>query len=243
MLIINADDMGRNPIASDAIIECYEHNKITSTSFMVFMEDSERSAELVLSKGLEVGLHLNFSEKYTGNNVPRSLEMEQKRISFFLKKNKYSTVLYNPLLVSSFRLVFDYQLQEFTRLFGRLPTHYDGHQHYHLAMNILVNKLIPKGSNVRRNFSFLKGERNIFNRFYRYSVDSFLARNYVVTDYFYSLPSDLIIESFKKIIDNSHNAVVELMVHPERERENRFLLGENFLDVLSKVELASHVQM
>ena len=65
MLIINADDWGRSVAETDAALRCYKEGRITSVSAMVFMEDSERAAELAKENELDVGLHLNFTDKFT----------------------------------------------------------------------------------------------------------------------------------------------------------------------------------
>ena len=65
MLIINADDWGRSVAETDAALRCYKGGRITSVSAMVFMEDSERAAELAKENELDVGLHLNFTDEFT----------------------------------------------------------------------------------------------------------------------------------------------------------------------------------
>ena len=70
MLIINADDWGRSAAETDAALRCYKAGRVTSVSAMVFMEDSERAAELAKENELDVGLHLNFAEPFTGSNHP-----------------------------------------------------------------------------------------------------------------------------------------------------------------------------
>jgi predicted glycoside hydrolase/deacetylase ChbG (UPF0249 family) len=47
MLIVNADDWGRNRDATDRSLECHRNGRITTVSAMVFMEDSERAADLL----------------------------------------------------------------------------------------------------------------------------------------------------------------------------------------------------
>jgi predicted glycoside hydrolase/deacetylase ChbG (UPF0249 family) len=68
MLIINADDWGhqrpRLMLQSNVIGKEESH----LFSAMVFMEDSERAAELANDNGLDVGVHLNFTEPFTGKN-------------------------------------------------------------------------------------------------------------------------------------------------------------------------------
>ena len=46
MITINADDWGRSEAETDAALFCYVNGRISSVSAMVFMEDSERAAEL-----------------------------------------------------------------------------------------------------------------------------------------------------------------------------------------------------
>ena len=67
MLIINADDWGRSVAETDAALKCFRERRITSVSAMVFMGDSERAAELAKENKLDVGLHLNFTDRFTAN--------------------------------------------------------------------------------------------------------------------------------------------------------------------------------
>ena len=68
MLIINADDWGMNPQATDMIAECYDQKSISAVSAMVYMNDSERAAEIALEREMDVGLHINFTLTYSGKN-------------------------------------------------------------------------------------------------------------------------------------------------------------------------------
>ena len=72
MLIINADDWGRSRAETNAALECYQHGRITSVSAMVFMNDSERAAEIAREHNLDAGLHLNFTDPFT-NRIPARL--------------------------------------------------------------------------------------------------------------------------------------------------------------------------
>ena len=49
MLIINADDFGHSRLATERILSCRKSGAITSTSAMVFMEDSLGAADLYKS--------------------------------------------------------------------------------------------------------------------------------------------------------------------------------------------------
>jgi predicted glycoside hydrolase/deacetylase ChbG (UPF0249 family) len=54
MRIVNADDLGRPKGETDAAMVCYAKGRITSTSAIAFMTDSERASEAVLDAGIEV---------------------------------------------------------------------------------------------------------------------------------------------------------------------------------------------
>src|SRR5689334_25065042 len=138
MLIVNADDLGRDQSTTDAILACYQNARITSTSAMVFMEDSERAAHLALRSGIDVGLHINLSERFTAADISSELRSSHDRICRVLRASKYALLFYRPWLCRHFRLVYEAQHREFFRLYGRAPSHFDGHQHMHLASNILI---------------------------------------------------------------------------------------------------------
>ena len=242
MLIINADDLGKDKLCTDAILACFKGGRITSASGMMFMTDSERSAELALENGLDIGLHLNFTLKFNGNIKPNKLNEYQQDIAAFLLKNKYFVLLYNPLLRRNFDYVFKAQYEEYIRLYKRNPTHVDGHRHLHLCMNMIVDKVIPVGFKVRRNFTFGSWEKDPFNRLYRYIIDKWLRRKYKTTDYFFDI---IPINSLRlqQIIKFSEKSNVELMVHPERSDEYKYLMGDEYLQIISNIEKISYATL
>ena len=62
MLIVNADDLGGFPAATDAIARCFDAGAITSATLMVGKDDSRRAAEMAVAGDWPVGLHLNLRE-------------------------------------------------------------------------------------------------------------------------------------------------------------------------------------
>ncbi len=240
MLVINADDWGRSRSETDKMLACHAKGAITSVSAMVFMEDSERAAEIAKREGVDSGLHINFTEVFTANHTPDWLRESQQRLSRFLKRNKYAVLFYHPFLRKDFRRVFEAQQQEFLRLYGAAPSHMDGHQHMHLCSNMLIDRIIPAGTKVRRSFSSLEGERSAFNRAYRKLVDRTLSRAYRMTDYFFDIGQCLEGERLKRVLEIAKQRKVELMTHPYREREYAFLLSEDYSAKLGTVKTASY---
>jgi len=240
MLIINADDFGINQQATDNILLCFQNNRITSVSAMVFMRDSDRAAESAIYEEMDVGLHLNFTQKFTGKIKHDRLIDFHGKIATFLLKNKYNQLIYNPLLRNEFDYVYKAQLEEYHFLFGHKPSHIDGHRHMHLCSNMLFDKFIPDGTRVRRNFSFISGEKSTINRIYRSMVDKWLKKKYICTDYFFSIEPFGLKSRLQRILDLSRSANVELMVHPERPEEYIFLLDSDFMTNISTVKVAGY---
>ena len=77
-------------------------------------------AELAIGNGLEVGLHLNFSESFTDEGVRKALEIAIIGLSVSETK-QYAQILYNPSLRNEFAHSYSAQAEEFLRLFGELP--------------------------------------------------------------------------------------------------------------------------
>jgi chitin disaccharide deacetylase len=235
MLIVNADDWGRSQGETEAALTCYRKERITSVSAMVFMGDSRRAARLAKDSGIEVGLHLNLSQVFTGECPVGLLRVYQDRIVRFLTLSKYSLLLYNPLLRREFRYLFEAQIEEFARLYGKQPSHIDGHQHMHLCSNMLLDRVIPEGVRVRRSFSFGPGEKNAVNRAYRHLVDLWLARRHRITDYFFSLSQCLQNNRLTYAVEAAESATVELMTHPTNQKEYSHLMSEDHVEMLGRV--------
>ena len=245
MIIINADDFGRSKAETEAAVALVKKGRVTSVSGMVFMRDSERAAALSAEHEIDVGLHLNFCERWNGGKVPRWLAVQQESLIAFFNRGRYAQLVYNPKLKRAFESVYQAQTDEFQRLYKRAPSHIDGHQHMHLCANMLVDVVIPRGSLVRRNLTFAPGEKGLLNRAYRRFVDACLGRRYVVTDYFFSLEHCLSGrgQSVSRVADLAKVADVEIMTHPHRTGEFDYLAGERYRTVLGGVMKGTYADL
>jgi len=225
VLIINADDWGRDADTTDRILECILHGSVSSTSGKVFMEDSERAAALARERDIDVGLHLNFTTPFSAPVGHDRLTEQYGRVSRFLLRNRLSQVVFHPGLAGSFEYLVKAQLEEFCRIYGEAPRRLDGHHHMHLCANVLLAGLLPAGTIVRRNFSFQAGEKSGANRLYRKVIDSILARRHQLADFFFDLipvdPTDRLV----RIFTAATKSVVEVETHPINPEEYRFLTG------------------
>jgi predicted glycoside hydrolase/deacetylase ChbG (UPF0249 family) len=237
LLIINADDWGRDCETTVRTLECVRFGTISSVSGMVFMEGSERAAALARQKGIDVGLHLNFTTPFSGPGIPTRLSEHQHRLSRYLLKRRLNQGVYHPALAASFEYVVKVQCEEFSRLYGEEATRIDGHHHMHLCANVLFGGLLPAGTIVRRNCSFASGEKRLANRLYRKIMDRVLARRHPVVDLFFSLcPLDQ--SRLDRIFGFAGHSVVELETHPTNSEEYRFLTGAEVWRRLGELRIA-----
>ena len=239
MLIITADDYGKTRHATANILKCFLSKRITSASAMVFMEDSERAASLVLDTDLEIGLHLNFTEPFSASNISPKTREHHNRVGSYLKGHKLAQVIYNPFLKDSCKFLFHAQSEEFERLYKRAPDFINGHHHMHLCANALAIKMIPKGARVRGTFTFTHGEKNYFNLLYRYILDIWISRRFISTDCFYSITPVQNHERLQQIIKRAVKETVEIEVHPENAEEIEFLLSDQYKNLIDSVHIGS----
>jgi predicted glycoside hydrolase/deacetylase ChbG (UPF0249 family) len=242
-LIVNADDWGRDAETTDRILDCIRHGTVSSTSAMLFMEDSERAAGIAREEGIDAGLHLNFTTRFATVHAAKALLEHQERLTRFLTRNRFARTLYHPGLVQSFRYVVMAQVEEFRRLYGADPQRMDGHHHMHLCANVLLSDLLPAGRVVRRNFSFQPGEKSATNRLFRRATDAILARKHRTTDYFFSLPPLAPASRLEGIVALARHAVVEMETHPRSTDEYRFLTEGGMHRLAGDMPIASRYQI
>ena len=238
MLIVNADDWGRDRLTTDRILDCVTAGAVSAVSAMVFAEDSERAAALALDRSIDVGLHLNFTSPFTAAAVPPALADDQRRIARYLRLHRYAQSLFNPALIACFEHVAAAQINEFRRLYGVDPVRIDGHHHMHLCANVLRQRLLPPGTIVRRNFSFQPGEKGMVNRAYRRFVDHRLARRHRLVDFLFSLAPIQPAPRLHRIVSLARHRVVELETHPAQRDEFGFLTTGQLFESTGDLRLA-----
>ena len=242
-LIVNADDWGRDRNTTDRISECSIRGSVSSVSAMVFMEDSERAATLALERGIDAGLHLNFTTAFSSRSCPPSLARHQQDLAKRLLRHRLAQVLFYPGLMSSFEYVVAAQIEEYCRLYGAGPERLDGHHHMHLCANVLWGKLLPAGTVVRRNFSFQPGEKGLGNRLYRKAVDRTLARRHRLVNFLFSLLPLEPAGRLQRIFSLARESVVELETHPVNPEEYRILCGGEICCRIGDLPIASRFAM
>ena len=170
-------------------------------------------------------MHLNLTDAFTAKDVPERLREEHVKLTRYLRKGRRGMLVANPLLTGAFEYVVKAQLEEFERMYGAKPRHIDGHHHIHLCANVRGRKLLPEGTTVRRNFTFVAGEKSWLNRRVRAFQDRQLARRHAMADYFFNLaPMDE--ARLRRLLELARSGNVEIECHPERDAEYEFLMND-----------------
>ena len=116
VLIVNADDFGQSFGVNRGIIQAHEHGIVTSSSLMVRWPAAHEAAQYARGRSrLSVGLHVDLGE--------------------WMYRDGAWVPLYEVVSLNEAALIadeIDRQLEAFTELMGREPTHIDSHQHVHL---------------------------------------------------------------------------------------------------------------
>ena len=243
LLIVNADDWGCDQPTTEAILRCVRRGTVSAVSAMVFMADSERAAAMAGQEGIDAGLHLNFTTPFSARRCPSRLAEHQQELARYLRRHRLAQMLMHPGLFRPFEYVVAAQLDEFRRLYGTEPDRLDGHHHMHLCANVVLRKLLPAGTLVRRNFSFQRGEKGTLNRMYRRFIDGRLVHRHHVCDFLFSLAPLEPESRIQRIFSLARRFVVEVETHPIQPAEYRFLAGGEFLRQVEGLRIASSQAM
>jgi len=239
LLIVNADDWGRDPHTTGRILDCALRGAISSVSAMVFMEDSERSAAIARERGMDAGLHLNLTTPFSARSCPPRLREYQQELSNYLRLHFLARAVYHPWLGRSFDYVVKAQIDEYCRLYGTKPERFDGHHHMHLCANVLFGNLLPPGTIVRRHFSWESREKRLRNGLFRKLTDLFLARRFRLVEYLFSLPSFEPPARLQRIFSLACQFIVEVETHPVNPEEYNFLAGGEIFRWAGQCPIAS----
>jgi predicted glycoside hydrolase/deacetylase ChbG (UPF0249 family) len=160
LLIVNADDWGGERRSTEAIHEAFGAGRVTSTTAMVFMDDSDRAAEIAKAESLPVGLHLNLTQPFTDPAVPEPVRERQRRVTAaFLGQggdghpgvSQRRRWLYDPRIADLVGDALRDQLERFEALYGGPPTHLDGHNYVDTAPNVFLSPALPRGMKMRNS--------------------------------------------------------------------------------------------
>jgi predicted glycoside hydrolase/deacetylase ChbG (UPF0249 family) len=237
MLIVNADDYGARTSATNAICEAFDAGAITSTSGMVWMDDSIRAASFAAERGLPVGLHLNLTLPFAARDAPLDVRQRQQRLTeVFTKDGWWEDSVRRPDRELLRDAISD-QLDRFSEQFGR-PTHIDGHHHVHLHEAVM--ELLPQAFPVRTvprapewaNARLSQRERRLRRRFRTPDL---------------ALPFEKLHPACGgmglDVLDYARDVCVEVMTHPQQRVELDALMGSEWRATLAALPLGCYLDL
>jgi chitin disaccharide deacetylase len=242
LLIVNADDYGHDRAATDLTIECFGRGQLSSATAMMYMPDSERAAALALEHDLPTGLHLNFTEPFADPATPSAVRERQAEAC---RRIGHNLRLYSWIYDISVRSMVDDairdQAERFEMLFGRPPTHVDGHNHVQVCPNVALASTLP--SRRIRNALWAWPERHTVMGAMRSLRGRLVNRRLQTTRYFADIT-----ETHRPGMDArrspllacSRQTSVEVMAHPGFAHELEALREPTWQEALADLALGSY---
>jgi len=246
LLIVNADDLGLDRMTTDSILDCFHAGAISSATALVWMEDSDRAAELASSAGLPVGLHLNLIEPFSATDVPEPVAATQRRVVDRLRRSAFGAHLYHPAWSADFERCISDQLSRFDELYGRAPTHVDGHRHMHLVGNALLARALGPVRRYRRPVNRRPAESRAYKRAFNAALARAMRPRFVTTERCVSIRAlDPVLGGAPSNgeLALARDRSVEVMVHPGWEDERAVLLAHDWRDRLASFRLGSYADL
>ena len=132
-LIINADDLGANPMVNKEIEEALRNNFISSSTILAnseFLDDVKRITD-TFCETKSFGVHLNITEgkSMTNSSFLRDAGFIDSN-GFFIKENNFQSRLYEENIILAVQQEWDAQVYEVLSK-GIKISHVDGHHHCH----------------------------------------------------------------------------------------------------------------
>jgi len=239
LLIVNADDWGYDEETTEAIADCHRAGGVTSTTAMSYMRGSASAARIAAGlPDLGIGLHLNLVEEYSDPDTPAPIRERQRQLIEHSRLLRLRRWVYDPFLADRINAVIADQFRAFLALYGRLPTHLDGHHHCHLAANVLLSPAVPRGTRIRNALSDAHRPNPLTDALRGIRKVTIRRRDLATTDYFFS-----IVTSWPQLsgappedkLGLAREATVEVMVHPAFPSEYEPLQSRDWLDVLAQL--------
>lgn len=246
LLIVNADDWGLDQATTDAIQLCFDVGAVTSVSAMVFMAGSQSASALARERGVPAGLHVNLTEPFSARAVDSAVRARQAKLVEYFSGPNWRRWGVSPALFREVERAIAEQLEEFRRLYGREPSHLDGHEHIHQSLGVLAARTIPAGVKMRPSFTFQAGEKSWSNRSVRALLNCMLRTRFRAPRYFFSIRDihpALGGSGLEEKLALAGGSTVEVMTHPAWDDEREILLDPAWRELIGQRRLGCYEQL
>ena len=244
ILIVNADDLGWNRNCTDRTLEAFAARRITSATAMVHMADSDRAAGLALEAGVPMGLHLNLTDPFTDSSVGANRRTRQLKACkhFSAWRFRVRSWSYDPRIRSDIDATISDQLERFKELYGKSPTHVDGHNHVHTCPNVALSAALAPIDKMRDGLWAWPSARSPMGaaRAVRRALTS---ARFLRTRYFLDIAQlhrDLGAPKRLASVSRASRTSVEVMCHPGFSHERQELMAPEWSRLLEACPLGSY---
>jgi len=121
-LIVNADDFGMTRGVSAGILAAHRHGIVTSTTVLVTADLDRELLAMARDSGLGLGVHINLT---LGTPITKGRSLVDGQGRFIRDARRVAA----QADVKDVEREISAQLERFTKLVGRAPTHLDSHHH------------------------------------------------------------------------------------------------------------------
>jgi predicted glycoside hydrolase/deacetylase ChbG (UPF0249 family) len=249
LLIVNADDWGGERRSTEAIHEAFDAGRVTSTTAMVYMEDSGRAAEIAKAERLPVGLHLNLTQPFTDPAAPAPVRQRQQRAAAAFRgrgrdghpgTSQVRRWLFDPRIAGAVGDALRDQLERFEALYGGPPDHFDGHNYVDTAPNVFLSRALPRGAMMRNSLDRYPLEPGAMAvaRGLRQQVRGwrFRSTRYVLHIADLELPDD-------PQLATAETDPVEVICHPDNPAEMKRLMSDEWAVCLARLRIGSFADL
>ncbi len=226
-LIINADDLGSNPLRDRGILEAHQKGIVTSASILANGSSFKTAIKQVKHSKLPVGVHLNLADgrALTGaikgltdssGNFPGKKGLRQQ-----LTANSFDLEAIRKELNAQIQCIFDAGVQ---------PDHLDGHQHCQLfpCLTTMVTELarehsfsamrsaLPADISLKDQSGALGKELSLYSQLGDRAKKTIMTAGLLTPDGLMGMPllNQLDKTSLCNLLENVTEGFWELMVHP-----------------------------
>lgn len=222
-IIANADDLGFNTSINKAILYCFEHSYINSTSLMVNMDGFDDAVELIRKNDCinNIGIHINIAEGKPVSDFNRPAYIDPTGNWDFMKvKKKFN------FLGAEDKVAFQKEIyaQIDKALANKIPiTHIDSHCHLHTLPGFYKLFLdAAKHYKLKIRLAQTYNEGNFLNFYYRKYINGIFKRSgNGYSEYFEDA-----LHFFRHCGHSRNGQTVEIMLHPDYNNDGN--LSDHF---------------
>lgn len=227
-LIISADDFGLNRKTNENILQLVRLGKLDRVSVMMGGELVKKEVQELLNRGIKLDIHLNVGTVADWNRKNQKKEHPFLRSVKFLLEHFYNRSYRHKIFKD-----WEAQIVKFKEMFGKAPDGLNSHEYLHFFPPYFKVALRLSRKHGIGYFRF--GKSGVIRARNVRGIAAFILRRlwFFNRDHFkrHLIPSSDFLLSFdwmknpEKFLDRvSQKVKVEVVFHPERDKEYEFLL-------------------